>query len=1591
MKKLAPVLAELKAIPKRGVVIGAEEAITKQLLGFDALCPRPKKLSDAEFTEIERALIGLLNTNNGSLCFQCCIRIASGLLKIYAGPRKSQIWNLITAFNKDAKPSIVFALGHVLKVVGKSCKSTVNGIAGTLLGLNEKMSFCQIFALCACVKSSAKDVAPLADKLFNVAKKNVMDKTNEPLQLLCLKLMRKMVKGHILSVEKVEPILKQLLDGQVMPYIIDESCFLIATMALSCIRSVLARGGKVDDSDLAKANFAKEKKATSSDVKKACEVMGRFKDQFMDAFPRFLSLLTPQFIHMVRRELFDYVRKIMPKALPQLISLLGMDVRRELFTELAKEKATVEQLSTLTALSFDVNTLTEAAGLAMQLASRQKSRTRNEGCEFYTRLANNDLEMATSFVRTSTLFLATPPEDSPTIAQDMRGMALICASILTASPERKELIDMAEANLVKFLKNAFKCESALDKMYQPAFIVMSALPKRYVLKDEIDRLLSLYPQYLLRKEVMSPKEIKVATMVGETLALFISVHNDFESTFPIVDCFFNNQLLMTDVIQVAMFQVFPSLKVDSQTKLSIAEKLKKVIMKGSPDPEYGISRIKFPFVTRTRQLAAAEYSPKPIYKVFVYLTSHDIAERIIKAIPDFVMGIPEEMRLRWVKWLMNSSEKPFMTFNCILSLMEDERTRRFVSHSLFDVLLAKMDTITRVDQLQLAAECIGKRLSLSPKRLDPFLKSIAERKDKSKCLIYASICAHNQLNNDQICSILLELNELAKVGDLAPYALHGLASLFTKFPAQLAALPYTDVQANFLLSLVCSPQSLDPFVLFHCARCFRALLPVLAHNMEEKRPQTIPVVKMVIQLISATHLPFCQQSFFYAVHAMFSFTSQLVQTAKMSFPRPKGQPVSTKIEACQAFADMLVVTNTKEDYFNLVPDVLMLLQRTEHRSARNFIIAVASNFAKNAEGAIGEQTIRDRIIEWTRMIKVCLSSGNLPIPGNTKIGASLTVKLCLLSACKALLPLVALSEPLLTEALDDIMTSMTRAIESRDAKMQKLAFPILSKVVELFKTRTNDENTKLLGLYDMQFSVAVKHGFACLNVSSDFIIKYVEFELDGIEGHIDTFLPLVNIFMNGLKECQCKVYSYYYMASKLCILAGKYTPVYEAIEPLLPRFVKEFSSIIFAAGRIWNSDEPNDEEINKFRTEFSPFFGVFLTSFVWLQALLKEEIVKLRQFVDFVIGEVSEKTNEDWRIQASFQAMTSLMHYYPSETKLTHRMVQKMVHAVGECYENHSDLLKPNIKDFMLEASERITDADKTAWNELISLFVDDNFHSTVLCYLIRNGEQKKISKYTNQFFDVIYENFVAGKCTEDQAVALNTMLFYVASEQVSELLARVLAIKDKRNEKIVHFKFVYITKLLAFASDALLNKHLQSLSRLIWTNFDNGGLNLAVQLVMGFKDVGRSVVVSDLVSGYTEDCCENIDSVHNFFEFTHFVLQQFDVTQDDLDTFINVAIRFVLRAMIQWGDNRAHAVDIITRGAQVLNAVSITSAPMIRVVFKSMGEEFQQMAIDYVERYVMRTTKKKTSGANLQFGGGQTKRRRIADNSSDDEGWQDL
>lgn len=227
------------------------------------------------------------------------------------------------------------------------------------------------------------------------------------------------------------------------------------------------------------------------------------------------------------------------------------------------------------------------------------------------------------------------------------------------------------------------------------------------------------------------------------------------------------------------------------------------------------------------------------------------------------------------------------------------------------------------------------------------------------------------------------------------------------------------------------------------------------------------------------------------------------------------------------------------------------------------------------------------------------------------------------------------------------------------------------------------------------------------------------------------------------------------------------------------------------------------------------------------------------------------------------------------------------------------------------------------------------------------------------------------------------------------KLLSWVLDIKDKRKENIIKFKFAFVDKLLRFIPASKENhytkKFSKGLSHLVWSNFDNGGLDLAVHIITRFPLLGKSLIDSDFVTEYTNDCFDRLDSVNRFFQFIHFVIGKFDPAENDMDNFVMLSIRFVFRCIIQWGDNRANSKSVVIGAAQILNVIKESSEPLIRVVFKSMGDEFQETAIEYVEKYTLRAKARKNS-CGLVFGGGASKRRkRTMGDDSDDDQWETL
>lgn len=1597
-KRFQVLLKDITALTKARL-LAPEQMICEKLLSFEKEIP--KKLTDKQFEQVEGVFIELLDVNNGGLSIQCCTRIADCLLCLYHEERKIKIWNFITVLTKKPKKSVIFAGAHILGKIGKYSKSVIPGVVQAMISQKDDLVFPVLYCLNVCFKVSLQDCMKHAEKAFQLAKKHIII-PNEPVQLLCLKLLRKILKTKLITMDKYLILMHQILEEQSLPFIIKDACYLIAKCAASLVDTTKEEPEEAETAFVkaqpTQANTRKRSNSLSrkpmSSISIAFATICQFKNHFADILERFLSLFEPQFIHANRTELFELIRSVDPKVTTQLISLLGTDVKKELFSVVAKQQPpTPTQLMLLQNLSLDYNTLSEAAALAMQLASKRDNKTRARGAEFFSSLVFKDPELASLFLKTSTLFLANPPENNPSAQSDMRGMAMIAASILASAPNAKNLIEVVKENLDTFINNSYKITAVAHDSYQPLFCLLTTLPDSFYDNSKIDKLLSMFLEKIEKPEPYSEEEASVLVTAGEAIANFFSVHSNFAQTLPIINTLLTRPSILTDVVELGIYLAFSHLKAEDKDKIRIAEKLKTFILKNIPEQEYTQSRLASLFITRTHLLHRFTYKPPPAYAIFVHCSKSETAYRVITKFPEFMVAIPQAEKNSWIQWLVLNTSKPAVTHNLILSLILNEKTQKLLPKNLHEIIMQTMPTWQRTDHIQLGAEVIARWAKIFPGIVPSILETLDPQKDRCKCFILAAIFAHATLSDSDIISQLLNLNELAlSSNDLTPYALFALSSLCLNYSLQLAAIPITDGQTNFIYNMIMTNRSIDAFNLFYLSYYFTALIPILTPNIESSRPQSIPMIKLVIQAIADTHLPFCAQVFYHMMHAVFRFAKQFSSTVQMHFPSSPGYTLSCQVEACGAFADMLVITSNQVDYFYLIPHILLLLQRTEHEYPAQFIVAIAASFASNAKSIASNPPIRERLVQWTRLIKLVLAAGSLPGTGTAKIGASNIVRKCMLDVIVVILPLVPISEPLLTESLDDIMTSVTRSIESRNPSLQSTAFQIAATVFDLFKDMESDAGTRILELYDMQFSTAVKYAFFSLTMSGDFMLKYLQFHLDSFTKRPDDVMAVLTVFVNGMKECTEKDPTYYAISAHLCMIATHVDIVYEKIKPFLKTYVTEFSEIIFEAVNLWTDEKPDVQAITNFRLHYSSFFKELLVSFIWIQTILKIEIIKPRQFATFLIDEISNTKNEIWRITAAFDALSACLKY--TGKAISNRMLIKAVGSIFDAYQINAEILKPNMKNFLIKSSERIDTENIEAYNQLISLLVDDNFDPTVLCYLIKNGAGDVMSDYADNFLNLIFEAYKHKECTEDQAISLCVMLFYCANDHLRSFLRFVLGIKDrKHNKMIVRFKILFISKIISFCTDdTIIQKYSSKITELAWTNFNEGGMDLAVLIMNTYPEIGLELLNSELVAGYTEMILDDTSMINAFVPFVIFVLNKFDPLEVNMDEFINNIIKFSLRAIIQWSEDRLNGKPVMTNASQILHIIATTSEPLIRISFKAMDQEFQDQAIKAAERIIAKTLPSKT-GANLQFFGTSKSRRRKAnfDDSTDDSEWQEM
>ncbi|KAH0788315.1 hypothetical protein GPJ56_007789 [Histomonas meleagridis] len=503
-----------------------EQILMTSLVYFEELLP--DKYDDSLFEKYEKVLLQLFMINKGNLSCSCSTRIGSCLLALYQKTDPPKIWNLITMVVSHPNPSIIYATGYIVDKIGVHVKSMIPGLVQKLLGMTKDLMYPSTYALCQCFKRDHKGLQSYLKKSLSYAKKGFHTQKNESLKLISLKLYRTLRKCDNYPSKQILTIIFDQMKNPETVLIYDQCSYTASKIIATPIINL-----PTDDSAESDFGIHKNTKAESA-VDKALRSSFAIFREHSEYFPsllyHFLNLLNPQIICKKLPLLFKLVRTVSQEEVYQLMSLFGPDVKKELFSVVSKENPpSGAQLSLLMDLNYDFSAVRELAALALQLSSASHLASRKAASNFFKKLAEKYPEHASLYLETSMLYLATPPEDNPTIEQDLRGFSLIASSILAGSRSPNFMANKVAKNISIFLDKALGIKNVFNTYTASAFKVMTYLPSYMIKKDLVANVISQFTKSIQGMDLnalIDGKSKQIIKRLSTSICTFLSVHNN---------------------------------------------------------------------------------------------------------------------------------------------------------------------------------------------------------------------------------------------------------------------------------------------------------------------------------------------------------------------------------------------------------------------------------------------------------------------------------------------------------------------------------------------------------------------------------------------------------------------------------------------------------------------------------------------------------------------------------------------------------------------------------------------------------------------------------------------------------------------------------------------------------------------------------------------------------------------------------------------------------------------------------------------------------------------------------------------------------
>ena len=1218
-------LKELEKLSEQKNLFPAERIVLLKLFDFESKIP--KELESSKCQKIIEILSNLLRINVGKLSPQCSIRIGDLIYYVFAqSKQKSSLFDVINSLTENPTQASIYAAGCIVSHAKPDSDTLLNSFLSTLLIQPFELILPTLFALSSCFGHSNAVVEEFTLPAFNLAKQAI-NIAKEDVQLMAEKLVLKLCLSKSIN-------MNELVDFVGLIFLKETSIFVTETGCKIYARALVR---SIDPNDEEKT------------LKDALALVMKFPQYKEITFLHFISLISHDLVSRMYPIISGFIVDYVPNFLNMFTNALTKEARKDLFSVFEKAKEnTVDVLNCVQNLDYDENSKFNVAALAYDLAACDNEKLRAGGAAYFCSLYSKNRQLAIRFLRSSLLFLAAPPDDYPKYARNIRAKALIASNIISSVDCKEHVLKGCEDDINKFLNRAFETNEMLRGEFGAAFVLMSSLPEEFIPLEDVYDALGRFRKFFKETEVTTPKMRKGALYLGAAIAVFIAAHPIISKTDKTIRLLLTNKSLISPTTKLAAFLAFPHIQAAPSMLHVISSRIHGEIMTINPKLEYMQYRIKTPMSSKTELLHGSVFKMPRFPSAFVTFCEEDMTIRIVEKYAEYIKHIPKDAVQGEIAFLFMEETSKTVSSIYINALLSNKDTAGILPKETLSYLLKQLSEQQNVTRIQLIAESISLWCVYHREAIDEVLSFIANWRNHTKCLTYAALFTNSPLSEPQLLQMMLDMNNLAKSTDTCPFALFALSALYNSHFQELANLNFTNSQCFFLLDIMQSPLSLIPFNLYYMSRVFISLLPILSADLETTRSDIIPVLALILQTFANTKVSFSKQVLCMTARTANQLAPKLLNFIHFDFPDTKYKSFAEKLNILGVFSDLINFGLCNENYFQHVPEALVLLQMTNDSRAFDFVISVAHQFGTTPD--ISSQESINQLNKWLALIKNVLADSYFPVSAeNVHLYAMQSSKKCMLIVARVFIQLIQKStdEKQKKEWLKTIIDSVIKPISAHNQELFSDAFNVLITVID----------SNCAPGFESELATAAEKGFGSLDQCGLFHVKFLDYLVPKLQSDEETYAPMFKRFVSGIDRVEAVPASFLSIASKIISLARSSDTARAAMKLYFDQLLDILSSKLSDVMDLMDKHKTSNKEIGALYYSW----GNFMSDFVWLETITRPAITP-DIILSFCVDELKRST-EQWRIKAAANGIKSVIENMSVDDDLFKETVESFMEA----------------------------------------------------------------------------------------------------------------------------------------------------------------------------------------------------------------------------------------------------------------------------------------------------------------------------------------